>query len=144
MTGPLEGVSKSELREIYWVSFEKIVKRLLQAGTDVYLVYPVPELPVDIRKAVTPFSIFDEKPIVDLEHMTTTAYFQDRNAFILKKLDMLPYGEKLHAIKPAEILCSNGYCPAVKHGQALYFDDNHLSVEGAKLIIQGSNIAASK
>lgn len=140
MAGNFAGIEKAELREKYWSSFEEIVTRLLQAGKDVYVVYPVPELPVDIRKAVTPFSIFDHQPIVDLEHMTTRAYFDSRNAYIINKLDGLPYGDRLHAIKPVELLCSEGPCPAIKDGKSLYFDDNHLSVEGARVVIQGSGI----
>lgn len=141
MVGINRTATNQELRQKYWESLQEIINRLVMAGKRVYVVYPVPELPVDIRKAVTPFSVFEHEPIVDLEHITTTQYFYARNEYIIKKLDSLPYGDKLHAIKPGDFLCGDGYCPAVKSGKALYFDDNHLSVEGAKLVIQGSGVA---
>lgn len=129
-------LANDNLRELYWKSFFEILERLLKAGKNVYLIYPIPELPVHISKAVTPFSIFNNKTEIDLQKTTTSAYYFKRNRFILSKLDSLPYGDKLHAIKPFEILCTSKYCPAVKDGKGLYFDDNHLSVAGATKLIE--------
>jgi len=121
-------------QEIYWNSLKAIVSRLLKAGKDVYLMYPVPELPLDINMAVMPFSVFNTTTMLNLGRVTDKKYYINRNEYILKKLDSLPFGNKLHAIKPFEIMCTDGYCPAVVNGKALYFDDNHLSLAGAKLI----------
>jgi hypothetical protein len=96
---------------------------------------------VHISKAVSPFSVFSDKKMLDLEKSTTAEYYFSRNSFILSKLDSLPYGENLRAIKPFEILCGQDFCPAVKNGKALYFDDNHLSVTGAHILIANSVIA---
>ena len=70
----------------------------------------------------------------DLSKMTTAEYYQKRHNYILNKLDSLIYGERLHAIKPFDILCSQLFCPAVKEGKSLYFDDDHLSLSGAVLV----------
>ncbi len=127
-------------REIYWESFSKIVSRLLASGKTIYLLYPIPELPIHITKAITPFSIFGNKMMLDLEKTTSSEYYFSRNNFIINKLDTLPYGDNLHAIKPYDIMCSSEYCPAVNNGKALYFDDDHLSVVGSKKLIAGSII----
>jgi lysophospholipase L1-like esterase len=129
-----------EPREIYWQSFEEIVSRLLKAGKNVYLLYPVPELPVDINKAITPFSTFDSRTMIDLKNSTSAEYYFKRNEFIIDKLDSLPFGRRLHAIKPFDIFCSEGYCPAVRDKNALYFDDHHLSVSGAALIAESIDL----
>lgn len=130
-----------DAREEYWRSFREIVLRLLESGKNVYLLYPIPELPVNIRNAATPFSIFGQQTMLDLRKSTPSRYYFERNRFILNKLETLSYGRNLHAIKPFQMLCDEDYCPAVINGTALYFDDNHLSVEGAKLLLAGSVIA---
>ncbi|MCW8890247.1 MAG: acyltransferase [Sedimenticola sp.] len=126
---------QNDEREIYWQSFSEIVRRLLASGKKVYLLYPIPELPTHIAKAIAPISIFGSQTMLDLTKSTSSTYYFARNNFILNKLDTLPYGDNLHAIKPFEILCSKKYCPAVLNKKALYFDDDHLSVEGSKLLI---------
>jgi hypothetical protein len=121
-------------REMYWMSFEAIVSTLIETGKNVYILYPIPELPVSISKAVTPFSVLGNTTMLDLEKTISAQDYFRGNDFIIKKLDSLPYSEKLHAIKPFEIMCDENFCPAVKGGNALYFDDNHLSVAGSMLL----------
>ena len=122
-------------REIYWRSLLAVIDGLQKAGKRVHIMYPVPELPTNIEKAVAPVSVLGSKTMLDLEHASTEEYYFERNHFILEKLDSLPYSETLTSIKPYDIFCSRGYCPAVKDGKALYFDDDHLSLAGAKLIV---------
>jgi hypothetical protein len=134
--------TNGDAKNIFWNSFNTIVSRLLVNGKNVYILYPIPELPVDINKAILPFSIFGDTPVLDLSKATDVAYYQKRNAFILDKLNKLPYGDKLHAIKPVDIICDRHFCPAVMANKALYFDDNHLSVSGAELVIKDLNLAS--
>ncbi|WP_197483021.1 SGNH hydrolase domain-containing protein, partial [Oleiphilus sp. HI0128] len=63
-----------------------------------------------------------------------------RHAFILEKLDSLPFGDNLKAIKPLEAICSEEYCPTVRDGQALYFDDDHLSLTGAGIVLDHAQL----
>ncbi len=128
--------SKNELRELYWQSLEESINRILNSGKRIYVLYPIPELPMNINKAIVPFSIFNDKTTLDLQHSTTRDYYFTRNEYILKKLDSLSYTDRLVAIKPYDIFCKENYCPAVVNGQALYFDDDHLSLFGARLLIE--------
>lgn len=132
-------LNATEARELYWTSLEAIISKLIAAGKNVYILYPIPELPVNIHKAITPFSVLGKTTMLDLDRSISAQYYFRRNEFIIKKLDSLPYSENLHAIKPFEILCSENYCPAVKGGTALYFDDDHLSVAGSMLLIRSIN-----
>ncbi|WP_150047526.1 acyltransferase family protein [Methylomonas rhizoryzae] len=125
-------------REAYWKSLFKIIERLNASGKRVFIMYPIPELPVDIIKAIYPFSIFGGDGMIDLSKTTSSSYYFARNHFIIDKLDSLPYGDLLQAIKPFEVLCNSGYCPAISDGKVLYFDDDHLSVAGADKLISGS------
>ena len=133
-------LSSEEAREVYWESLETIVRRLLRAEKDVYILYPIPELPVDIRKAVAPFSILGTSTMFDLERTTTTRYYFERHGYILGKLDSLPYSEKLHAVRPLDVICEGDYCAATRGGIAVYFDDNHLSMAGSGLVIDSMGL----
>jgi len=130
-----------DAREEYWKSLHEIILRLQASGKNIYLLYPIPELPIDIKTAASPFSIFGSQTMLDLNKSTPSSYFFERNKFILSKLNTLPYGENLHAIEPFKILCKQDYCPAVINETPLYFDDDHLSIEGSKLLIAESVIA---
>jgi hypothetical protein len=136
--------SSRDLRELYWESLEEIILRLSRAGKKVHILYPIPELPLDINAMVTPFSIFGGAKAFDLDRTTTAMYYFTRNEFILSKLDALPYGDNLHAIRPFDIMCSDKFCPAVKGKNALYFDDNHLSLFGGQLVIDSIDIEEQK
>lgn len=124
-------------REVYWESFATIVSRLSKAGKKVYVLYPIPDLPVRIGEAVAQFSILSSDTMMDLRRSTSAEYYFERNEFILGKLDQLPFGEGLHAVKPFEILCDGIFCPAIRDDKALYFDDNHLSVFGSEVLVEG-------
>ncbi|MCP5420053.1 MAG: acyltransferase [Gammaproteobacteria bacterium] len=126
------------LGDRYWDSLHEIIVRLLASGKNVYLLYPTPELPVDMRKAAMPLTIFGGKTMLDLEKSIPSRDYFEKNRYILSKLDTLPYGKNLHAIEPFQIFCNRDYCPAVIDGTPLYLDDNHLSVEGSKLLLEGS------
>ncbi len=41
---------------------------------------------------------------------------------------------QLFIVDPAEIFCPGAQCAAVLHGQALFFDEHHMSVAGAGLV----------
>jgi len=127
---------KEDPRDIYWRDFAAILRRLKETGKTVYVIYPVPELPLDIHQAVHPKTVFGSQTKIDLEKSSTSDYYRRRNAFILAKLDGLPYGPQMHAIKPFDLFCGRDYCPAVKEGQALYFDDDHMSLAGAGIIAE--------
>ena len=130
----------SDPRKVYWDSLYAIIEQLLNADKHVYLLYPIPELPANIIKLATPLSIFNKEPLANLQETTSRTYYLERNAYILEKFDSLPQHGNLIAIKPFDALCSSKHCPAAINGQALYFDDNHLSRIGAKRLIEKSSI----
>jgi len=134
VAGQTTPVTNAEARKLYWQSFSQLIHRLLEAGKNVYVVYPTPELPTHVVKAMTPATIFDDEPTLDTRKTTTENWYEARNSEALHQLATLPYGTRLHAIMPESIFCEEGYCPATKDGKALYFDDDHLSVTGGGLV----------
>lgn len=135
-TSEFRNSAAGDSREIYWQSLQQIIVRLMRAGKTVYVMYPVPELPININKGVMPFSVFAMATVLDLEKATSARYYFDRHAYIINKLDSLPYGKNLYAIKPFDIICDGNACPAAKEGKAFYFDDDHLSLVGSALIAE--------
>ncbi len=133
-TNSYEKYTDQELRELYWQSFSEIVSRLRNARKNIYILYPIPELPIHPEKAVSPFWVFSDRTMLDLERATDSDYYFRRNEFIISKLNSLPIGVDLHVIKPFDLLCDGEYCPVVRNGKALYSDDNHLSISGAEFI----------
>ena len=129
-------LSDSEKLAIYWQSLEEIITRLLASNKKVILLEPIPELPTHIGRAVSAFSIFGDSTLVDLNASTSKAYYQSRHEYILKKLRSLQQHDNLILVNVYDLLCHETGCPATIGNVALYFDDDHLSVEGSKLLFE--------
>lgn len=129
-------ISSEDALEVFWIDLETIIKRLNKSGKKVWLIYPIPELPMEINKGVHPFSIFNEETVLDLEVSTTKSYYLKRHEYILKKFNALEKKASLIPVDVYKILCSQDGCPAVIDSEKLYFDYNHLSVAGADIALK--------
>lgn len=129
-------LSEEEKLSLYWQSLEKMVMSLLAANKRVVLMEPIPELPMHITKGVTPFSIFHSTTRLDLRHATPKQYYEQRHQFILSKINSIKGTKNFTTLPVYELLCDNIGCPAVANDKALYFDHNHLSVDGSRLLIE--------
>lgn len=84
---------------------------------------------------MTGFSIYGNKTLLDLKTSTTREYYEKRHSFILEKLRSI-HEENLVLVNVYNQLCyENGY-PAVIGNTALYFDDDHLSIEGSRILFE--------
>jgi peptidoglycan/LPS O-acetylase OafA/YrhL len=129
-------LSDEEKLLIYWESLEEIIKRLLDSNKTIILLGPIPELPVHIEKITFPNSIFQNTLMFpNLNLITTRDYYDRRHLFILERMRGLSFSENLLFIPVYDLLCKYEGCPAVIEGSALYFDDDHLSLGGAKILI---------
>jgi len=129
---------QNKLRKLYWVSFDALVERLTFAGKKVFILYPVPELTRHINSIVFPLSIFNEFP-KSLDKTVKLSYYDERNKNITPNLDGITEKYGAIAIKPNEILCDNKFCTVINDNKIIYFDDDHLSVAGAELILNNIN-----
>ncbi|MDX2367599.1 MAG: acyltransferase family protein [Colwellia sp.] len=125
-----------DAQKLYWKSFTEIVKRLRRANKKVYILFPIPELPMHITKAITPFSILSNEPLVNLSEITTVNYYNRRNESVLKNLIQIVELYDLKKMEPYKTFCNSKYCSAVKGERVFYFDDDHLSVFGAKMLVK--------
>lgn len=92
--------------EVFWEDLHTIVTRLVTSNKRVWLMYPIPELPMHINKGVHPFSIFNEGAVLNLESTTSKRYYLERHEYILSKLDTLEYNALLVPIDVYSLLVS--------------------------------------
>ena len=114
-------------RARYWQSYEALVRRLLVAGKRVHIVAPIPELPVPIDRYV-----FGAKPG---DQGITRRFYAQRNGEILQHLQKIAHWPGVSLSDPVTALCDAENCHAIVDGKAMYFDDNHLSMAGARRFI---------
>lgn len=113
-------------RAIFENGFLRLLQDLDSAGKRVVIVGPVPEPQFNVphRSYISRFGL--AAPVMPV----TMAEYETRHAVILNLFGSL--SEKSEFIWPIKLLCLNGVCPLVRSGIPLYFDQDHLSVAGAR------------
>lgn len=97
----------------------------------VYLVRPIPEMGVDVPKSMARSVIFGQ-------HKKISIFLTDyhhRHAFVWADQDAARERCGVKILNPLPYLCSNGRCHGAKDCQPLYYDDDHLSEYGNKLLV---------
>jgi peptidoglycan/LPS O-acetylase OafA/YrhL len=112
----------------YWADFDVIIARLLAAGKRVHVLAPIPEIPLPIER-----QIYARIPIAEKADMLggTWAEYLSRQSDTLAHLRATD-AEFIPLYAP---LCDETNCASIRDNQALYFDDNHLSLIGARQVI---------
>lgn len=127
---PLHGqlsATPEALESFYAARIQETVGRLLAAGKKIVLIYPIPEVGVNVPDVLAKQALAG-KPIPST---LPCENFESRQDFILKVLDALGNDERIVRIKPHERLLRDGKVTVQVDDQALYMDDDHLSSAGA-------------
>ena len=66
---------------------------------------------------------------------TSLDFYNKRNSLIINHFNKQTYPENVFFLNTKEAFCDENDCFAVKNGQALYFDDDHPSVVGSRLLV---------
>jgi len=113
------------------------VREHLRIGKKVVLVYPIPEAGWHVPTYMVKKAVF-EHPIENNTDLSTSYdVFKKRNKEIIEALDSIGENKNLVRIRPDKILCDSFVrerCVVQLNGVPLYYDDDHLSNVGAKLI----------
>jgi peptidoglycan/LPS O-acetylase OafA/YrhL len=104
---------------------------LVAGGKRVVLVYPVPEPGVDVPTMLAEAVLEGKDPARFGEPLEQ---FKEDQMWITDALDRLGAQTPLIRLHPHRILCRDGRCLFYSDGQVLYYDDNHLSVSGVRLL----------
>jgi peptidoglycan/LPS O-acetylase OafA/YrhL len=111
--------------------FRATVEGLLAAGKRVVIVYPVPETGFNIPPTLARLAMMGRSPD---EFVLPVRHYVDRHRTIEGILDSLPSGPEVVRIRPAEQMCDAERCTVLADGEPLYWDDDHLSLAGARFI----------
>lgn len=125
-----EGRTAGEKRALYLAGLGQIITRLRESGREVTVMAPVPEIARHIDKLVL---YLGADPGTARIGAITRPYYEARNRVFLDWLASLPRG--VAVLDPAAVLCDVEMCDAVQGRAALYFDNNHLSMAGARLVV---------
>jgi hypothetical protein len=113
------------------------IKAYLDMGKKVILIYPIPEAGWDVPKTLArqaAYGIARKAPL-----STSWQLFATRNQRAIKMLDAIGEQPNLARVYPSQLFCNTFIperCALQANGQPLYFDDDHPSSIGAKLIAE--------
>ena len=88
--------------------------------------------PPEVRKSL-PNLVFQSRLSPSNIAGVSREWWALRSAYVTKRLKDIP--PSVRVVDPADIFCDEINCAAVKDGVSWYFDDNHLSLEGASKIV---------
>jgi peptidoglycan/LPS O-acetylase OafA/YrhL len=97
----------------------------------VYLIRPIPEMAIDVPKAMARAMVLGKNADISI----SLEEYHRRHHFIWKAQDEAHARCGVKILDPLPYLCHDGRCYASKDGRPLYFDDDHLSEYGNKLLI---------
>jgi len=97
----------------------------------VYLMRPIPEMGIDVPRAVARSMALGEAKDI---FVSLQAYHQ-RHAVVWAAQDAARDRCGVRILDPLPYLCRDGRCDAMRDGLPIYYDDNHLSEYGNRLLV---------
>lgn len=119
---------------------KNVLERLLQSGKNVYIINSVPRPNASIpeiyaqelwRGVPIPLAAGYPRKYFDQQRYVTNVIFNEIQQYFV---DML--GNTLHVLDPTKTFCDEEQCYIVKYDKILYSDGNHLSMDGARLLLK--------
>ena len=114
-------------RDGIWASYVNILRRFVASGKKVMLVLQAPEL----RKPIDTLVIRAPNPSGDVVGVERR-WWNERTKYVQARLHEIPH--EVTIVDPANDFCNEVNCFAARRGIAYYFDDNHMSVAGARIV----------
>ncbi|EKN3566301.1 acyltransferase family protein [Yersinia enterocolitica] len=100
-------------------------------GRPVYLVRPIPEMGVDVPKYVSRALMLGRKKV---DVSISLSDYHKRHAFVWESQDLAVKACGVKILDPLPYLCNNDRCWGSVNGKPIYYDDDHLSETGNKLL----------
>jgi peptidoglycan/LPS O-acetylase OafA/YrhL len=116
-------------RERRWNSLVAMLRMFVAKDKKVFLVLQAPELPKPINQLVMKAA----HPLKEIPGVSG-AWWRERSSFVAARMSQIPGDVEI--IDPVSLFCHDGQCFAGQEGKAFYFDDNHLSLDGAAMIAE--------
>lgn len=130
-------VDSKKRREIVKMRYRHTIEKYLDAGKKVILVYPIPEVGIHVPSSMAKKILYQG---IESDFIFTTSFdaYKNRNQDAIDSLDVISNHINLIRIKPSDLLCDTlvkNRCATSIDGIPLYYDDDHLSSRGAKLVV---------
>ncbi|MCE4071373.1 MULTISPECIES: acyltransferase family protein [Pseudomonas] len=103
----------------------------LAANHPLYLVRPTPEMGVRVPEAMGRAMLLKRERKLSVSQQT----YRQRNAFVSQVQDLAGKQCGAHLLDPIPYLCDGQQCSASRDGRPLYYDDDHLSEFGNRLLV---------
>ena len=110
------------------------LNNIINKGHKLILVYPVPEMGFDVPRKLNVEYFFNKS------HQILSGSYQvykDRNKLIFKILDSIE-DPNIYRVYPHKLFCDTiikDRCVANDENNIFYFDDDHLSIQGSKFVV---------
>jgi hypothetical protein len=114
-------------------SVNNTIEILSKHKKNVFVYYPIPELSRNIHTLNIIDSTLDKNNYSIVG--SSLEYYKKRNAYIISNFENRKFPNNVHFLKPEDAFCDDSLCFASAKGKALYFDDNHPSLFGAKILV---------
>ena len=125
--------SEKEILSIY----ESSITRLLALGKKVVLVYGTPEMGWDVPDRLARFAM--RNAVTEEAGSTSYSRYLERNLAVINLFDSIGERPGLYRVRPDSEFCNAalaGRCEAHTGGNLLYYDDDHLSLQGAQRLMR--------
>ncbi|WP_371187903.1 acyltransferase family protein [Thalassotalea maritima] len=113
---------------------DELISLLASKKDNVYIFYPIPELPKPINQLID--NKLHSGESLDNIVGTSLNWYKNRNVHMIRHFNNSKYPDNVHLINPEKIFCDQTDCYAVKDGVPLYFDDDHPSILGAFKLVE--------
>ncbi len=126
-------VEKEMRQKIILQNIEIFINKIKNLDKDIYIVMPTPEMGWEIPNNLARNLHFKNK----IEKNTLSIskkVFNERNSDIDNFFVYMKKNYNLNLIYPNDIFCDDLRCFSHKNNVPLFFDDDHVSIEGAKLL----------
>jgi peptidoglycan/LPS O-acetylase OafA/YrhL len=121
-----------EMINLMFNGFKETIVELQNAGKKVVVIYPIPR-----SKGVTPLDLARNlsRSINNNDYGLSIEEYYQQNIKIQPYLDDVVNATGVPVIYPKDTLCFEGKCKFYIEGVITHFDDDHLSMSGAKLFV---------
>ena len=132
---------KSKRDKLFKEEFLYTVELLISNGHHIVLIYPIPEVGVNVPKFI--FNSTKGKSISDISsdfELLTTSYevYKERSASTFELFDSIE-SPNIHRVYPHSLFCDKqikGRCVTHSKDDVFYADDNHPSAKGSEMIVE--------
>jgi hypothetical protein len=114
----------------YRTSLTELAKKLINSGKKVLLVLQAPLAGKHIDKYISHAFGSSEDNVYGLSRADWDKIYSERGNL----LNELP--SEVSVIDPESLFCDKTDCLVIKDGKALYFDDHHMSIDGAAIVAE--------